>query len=121
MHCLVATPSGFDLHTDYNNLIFLLDPLSVVPDMTQTSLHKVLRYAVRMSVYNYTCVHIRGTDNVWSDLLTRFSAPSTVRRILHIPVLSSSSHLDFDWLTQEFVENSQSTYAEEHPKNLKLK
>ena len=68
MYWIAATPDGFDLVTDHNNLIFLFDPLSVMPDMTQTSLRKVLRWAVRLSVYNYTCFHIKGTDNVWADL-----------------------------------------------------
>lgn len=64
MHWLVSTPSGFDLYTDHNNLIFLFDPLSVVPDLAQTSIRKVLRWAVRLSVYSYTCIHIRGSENV---------------------------------------------------------
>ena len=75
MHWIAATPSGFDLYTDHNNLIFLFDPLSVVPDLSQTTLRKVLRWAVRLSIYNYTCFHIKGTDNVWADLLGRWSAP----------------------------------------------
>jgi len=37
MHWLVPTSSGFDLYTDHNNLIFLFDPLSIVPDLAQTS------------------------------------------------------------------------------------
>jgi len=52
MHWLTATPGGFDLYTDHNNLIFLFDPLSVVPDLSQTSLRKVLRWVVRLSMYN---------------------------------------------------------------------
>lgn len=49
---------------DHNNLIFLFDPISVVSDMSQITLRKVLRWAVRLSVYNYTCFHIKGDDNV---------------------------------------------------------
>ena len=43
MHWLAATPDGFDLYTDHNNLIFLFDPLAVVDDTSQSSLRKVLR------------------------------------------------------------------------------
>ena len=35
MHWVAATPSGLGLFTDHNNLIFLFDPLSVVPDMSK--------------------------------------------------------------------------------------
>lgn len=43
MHWIAAKPDGFDLFTDHNNLIFLFDPLSVMPDLSQTSVLKVLR------------------------------------------------------------------------------
>lgn len=69
MHWALATTCGFDLFTDHNNLIFIFDPLSIMPDLSQSSLKKVLRWAVRMSIYNYTCVHISGEENVWADLL----------------------------------------------------
>ena len=118
MHWIAATPSGFDLYTDHNNLIFLFDPLSVVPDLSQTTLRKVLRWAVRLSIYNYTCFHIKGSDNVWADLLGRWSAPSTVRRLVHIPELPSSSAEDFEWNTATVISTSQQTAASEMPPNL---
>lgn len=71
MHWRAATPAGFDLFTDHNNLIYLFEPLSIVHDMSQNTLRKVLRWAVRLLAYNCTCVHIRGTENVWADLLGR--------------------------------------------------
>jgi len=120
MHWLAATPNGFDLYTDHNNLIFLFDPLSVVPDLSQTTLRKVLRWAVWLSMYNYTCFHIRGTDNVWADLLGRWSAPVVVRRLIRIPELPSSSADDFDWPTATVIAEAQSTTDTERPKNLRL-
>lgn len=63
MHWIVATPAGSDLYTDHNNLIFLFDPRSVVPDPSATSTRKVLRLAVRFSMYHHTCYHIRGQEN----------------------------------------------------------
>lgn len=64
MHWILATPDGFDFYTDHRNPIFFFDPLAVVPDLSQTSIRKVLRWAERLRVYNYTCVHIKGVDNV---------------------------------------------------------
>lgn len=64
MHWILATSEGFDLFTNHHNLIFLFDSLAVLPDLSQTSLRKTLRRAVCLSAYNYTCVHIKGFDNV---------------------------------------------------------
>lgn len=66
MHWIVSTPHGLDLYTENNNLIFLFDPLSVAPDMSQTSLRKVLQCAVKLSIYSYTCYHIKDEENVWA-------------------------------------------------------
>lgn len=33
MHCLASYPERFDLFTNYNNLVFFFDPLSMVPDL----------------------------------------------------------------------------------------
>lgn len=72
MHWLTATPARFHLFTDYNNLIFIFDPLAVVADLGETSVWKVLRWAVLLSSYNYVCHHIDGdTKNVWADLRSR--------------------------------------------------
>jgi transposase InsO family protein len=118
MHWLAATPDGFDLSTDHNNLVFIFDPLSIVPDMSQTTLRKVLRWAVRLSTYNYTCLHIKGTDNVWADLLGRWSAPATIRRLIRIPELPSSSDPDFEWPSLDSLADAQQTYAAIRPPGL---
>ena len=52
MHWLLADPQGFDLYTDHNNLIYIFNSTSVVTDISQTSSRKVLRWAVRLLVYN---------------------------------------------------------------------
>lgn len=98
MHWLVTSPEGFDLYTDYSNLIFLSDPLSVVADMSQTTLRKVLRCTVRLSIYRDTFYHIKSDDSVWADLPARwlFVEP-TVRRRVHIPELHSSCAEEFEW------------------------
>lgn len=57
---MLADLQGFDLHTDQNNLIYIFDPTSVVSDLSETTLRKVLRWAVLLYVYNYTCIHIKG-------------------------------------------------------------
>ena len=108
MHWLVATSAGFDLYTDHNNLIFIFDPLSIIPDLSQPSVRKVLRWAVRISAYNYICFHIKGLENIWADLLTRWAASPTVRRLVKIPVLPSSCADDFVWPEAQEISSTQS-------------
>ena len=93
LHWLAATPEGFDLYTDHENLIFLFDSLSVVPDLSQTSLRKVLSWAVRLSLYNYKFFHIKGEDNVWAGLLGRWCSgnTTTIRRLISAPELPTTS------------------------------
>lgn len=55
-HWLLATDHGFDLYTDHNNLIFLFNPCSVFADLSQITMRKVLRGAVRLSAYHYMCI-----------------------------------------------------------------
>lgn len=96
MHWQITNPDGLDHFTDHNNLIFLFDPMAVVPGMAQTTLRKVLRWAVRLSMYNYKCYHIKGEANVVADLLTRWSVSApTVRRLVRIPELPSACAEDF--------------------------
>eukprot|EP00180_Rhodochaete_pulchella_P001789 Plantae.Rhodophyta-Rhodochaete_pulchella.ctg26871.p1 GENE.Plantae.Rhodophyta-Rhodochaete_pulchella.ctg26871~~Plantae.Rhodophyta-Rhodochaete_pulchella.ctg26871.p1 ORF type:complete len:224 (-),score=7.69 Plantae.Rhodophyta-Rhodochaete_pulchella.ctg26871:173-844(-) len=51
MNWILATADGLDLYNDYHDLVFLFDLLAVVHDLSQTSLRKVLRWAVRLSAY----------------------------------------------------------------------
>lgn len=53
LHWLVATKEGFDLHTDQKNLIFIFDPLRILPDLSVSTEHKVLRWTVRLSLFEY--------------------------------------------------------------------
>ena len=101
MHWIASIPTGFDLYTDHNNLVFLFDPLSLAPDLSQSSLRKVIRWAVRLCIYNYACIHISGDDNVWADLLSRWFPQRTIRRLIHIPPLPSASAPEFEWPLSE--------------------
>lgn len=80
MHWPLATSDGFDFYTDRYTLIFLFDPLRVMSDLSQIYVQNVLQWAIILSAYNYTCMHIKCLDNVWPDLLGRWSAPLLTRR-----------------------------------------
>lgn len=58
--------------------------------MSQTTLRKILRCVVRLRIYWYIYYHIKGGDNAWDDLLTRWSSVhQTVRRLFGIPEMQS--------------------------------
>ena len=52
MQGLLADPHFYDLYTDQNNVIYIFKPTSVVTDISQTTIRKVLRWVVRLSMYN---------------------------------------------------------------------
>lgn len=118
IHWVLATNDGLYLFTDHKNLIFLFDPLAVVTDLSQSSLRKVLRWEVQISAYNYTCVHIRGDDNVWVELLSRLVEHNVVRRLVSIPVLPSYSSPDFTWHLIDELSSVQSKFTSNRPANL---
>lgn len=113
-HWLASRSDGFNLFTDHNNLIFIFDPLSVMPDINEAATRKVLRWAVRLSAYNYVCCHIGGDDNIWADLLTRWSIPQTFRRLVGIPPLLTTFN-DFNWLSPAALRASQHNHASSRP------
>lgn len=94
-HWLAACPEVFDLFTDHNNRMFLFAPAAVKPDTRQAALRKVFRWAAQISVYNYVCVHIRCEESLWADLLTRWTIPLTIRRMISVPPLPKTFQ-DFD-------------------------
>lgn len=115
MHWLASCPEGFDLFTDHNNLIFIFDPRSIVPDLTLAAVRKVLRWAVKISTYNYECVHISGLKNEWADLMTRWSSQTpTIRRLISIPPLPSAEADEFEWPTAASIAASQKQHTPPH-------
>lgn len=90
-------------------MVFISNPLSLLPDLSQSSVHKVLRRAVRLSIYNYVCHHISGENNVWADLLRRWSLLPSVRHLLAIQPLTSSADEELSWPLLEELARAQST------------
>lgn len=122
MHWLLAIPDGFDLFSDHHKIFFTFDPLSIMPDLSQSSVKEVWRRTVRMTIYNYTCLHIKGPQNVLADLLGRWSSSSTrVRCTIKIPVLPFSSSKEFDWAPHSEIAGVQNELIYEKPTGLRCK
>lgn len=121
MHCLTAIHDGFNLYKDHNNLLFLFDTLAVATDLSETSVCKMLRWAVHLSSYNYICYRISGTDNVWANILGRWnteelSSPSINRRVM-VPPYPSTNVEDFEWPSTSALLQVQSTTIDSIPHN----
>ena len=87
-HWLASSTDGFDLYKDHKNLILLFDPTAYVPDLTEASLWKFIRWAVTIIFYTYDCIHISGMDNIWYDLMTRWTRSNMIRRLVTITPLT---------------------------------
>lgn len=68
-----------------------------------------------MSSNNYVCIHISGSDNVWSYLLTHWTVPRTISLLVSIPPLPTSFAKDFSWPSVASISSSQETHASSCP------
>lgn len=115
MHWLFSNPDGFDLFTDHNNLVSF-DPLAVCSYLSQTTVRKVLRWAQQFSLYTFTYINIKRNDNVWTDLMSRWSAVLIVRRLVEVPPLLFLSSEAFWWPTMSCALEDQNKYFfSDHP------
>lgn len=88
--------------------LFSCSALSLAPDLSKSSLCKVVRWMVRLCAYNYICVHCNGQENVWADLLSQWCPSPIVRCLIKIPPLLSANAPDFKWPSRESIEDEQS-------------
>lgn len=74
-----------------------------------------------LSSYNNVCLHIKGVENIWADMLSRCKAPDlrTTRRLVVIPPLSSSSDPEFVWADLTEIAEPQHTHI--RPLHLQFK
>lgn len=63
------------IYTDHLNLVNDLEPQTQSPHLAKHVLSKVQLWGIRLSAFEYSCVHVPGEDNAWDDLLTRWGSP----------------------------------------------
>lgn len=61
---MTVISSGFRLYADHVNLIFIFNPLIIVPDLGKAAIKTTFHFAVRFPTNNYTCIHINGSKNI---------------------------------------------------------
>ena len=123
---LLIRPKGFYLFTDHSNLVFIFNPERVQPSMSKNATNKVKRWAIALSVFDYTIAHIDGEENVWADLLSRWGNPDRTnkegtesgRKHLHLsrlfraPVAPEFDD-DFQWPQHDDIVSAQKSITSE--------
>lgn len=67
---LLQRATGFRLFCDHANLIKVFSPVEEVKQHVRS---KLLRWSMQLVGQRYTIEHIPGSDNVWADLVSRWS------------------------------------------------
>lgn len=85
----------------HTNLIFLLDPLPIVPDLSQTSICSILRWAFRLSALKNVCYYKTWKNNGWAYLLSHWSVSALLCHLVHVLtwLCVNIVHLFCFWLT----------------------
>jgi hypothetical protein len=62
----------FSILSDHLNLTYIYNPLSADPTLARHVVHKLQRWAFKVSVFSYRMEHVMGELNYWTDLMTRW-------------------------------------------------
>ncbi|GMG17763.1 unnamed protein product [Phytophthora fragariaefolia] len=77
---LLLQPHGFRLLTDHRDLVDIFNPCAMDSNMQRYQSDKLQCWAMSFTCFQYEIEHIRGEDNVWGDLLSRWGAPLAASR-----------------------------------------
>jgi RNase H-like domain found in reverse transcriptase len=69
---LLLSHDEFSILSDHLNLTYIYNPLSENPTLARHVVHKLQRWALKMSVFSYRMEHVMGELNYWTYLMTRW-------------------------------------------------
>jgi RNase H-like domain found in reverse transcriptase len=69
---LLLSHEEFSILSDHLNLTYIYNPLSADPTLARHVVHKLQRWALKMSVFSYCMEHVKGELNYWTGLVTRW-------------------------------------------------
>lgn len=119
MLCVLDTQDIFDNYTDQHSLIFLLNPLSVAPNVLKPTFQTVCDGG-----WNYTFIvtnasTLNGPDHLgWSDWGKE--NPQTICRLMCSPMLPLYSCDEFKWLQLSNIAGKQQKYPDWRLSNMRL-
>ncbi len=112
---LLCTGRKFMIYTDHRNLTFIFGR----PDaMKKHAADKLQRWAMHVQAFNYDLYSIKGEDNTWPDLLTRWGAGKvaltarTVTLSIDDLRLKSMDKEAFQWPKEEEIRMEQQKLTE---------
>jgi RNase H-like domain found in reverse transcriptase len=62
----------FSILSAHLSLTYIYNTLSAGPTLARHVVHKLKRWALKMSVFSYRMEHVMGDLNYWTDLMTRW-------------------------------------------------
>jgi RNase H-like domain found in reverse transcriptase len=68
---LLLSHDEFSILSDHLNLTYIYNPFSADPTLARHVVHKLQRWALKVSVFSYRMDHVMGELNYWTDLMTR--------------------------------------------------
>ena len=109
MEYLLLRQKGFHIFTDHRNLQFIFDPRSIDNAIARYRADKLQRWSMVLQMFRYTVEHVAGSENVWGDLLSRWSRPNYNKervsgRCCALSAVTNVSPLektDFEWPSLE--------------------
>jgi hypothetical protein len=69
---LLLSNDEFSILSDHLTLTYIYNPLSADPTLARHIVHKLQRWALKISVFSYRMEHVMGELNYWTDLMTRW-------------------------------------------------
>ncbi|MEM7504931.1 MAG: RNase H-like domain-containing protein [Pseudomonadota bacterium] len=70
---LMFSSTDTRVFTDHSNLLFVFAPTAIEPTLGRHVVCKVQRWALFLSRFSYTLEHVAGSDNIFADILTRWT------------------------------------------------
>jgi hypothetical protein len=62
----------FSILSEHLNLTYIYNPLSADSTLARHVVHKLQRWALKMSVFSYRMDYVMGELNYWTNLMTRW-------------------------------------------------
>ena len=106
---ITQQPKAIFLYTDHANLCSIFSPQGL-PEHTA---RKLLRWGSLLSEYQYKILPIKGEDNVWADMLSRWLAPTHLGEatslcgIWEVQPLYPSTDDSFVWPSEQEIRQLQ--------------
>ena len=111
---LTMCQNGVSIFTDHRNLLYIFNPLGQDASVSKHIVSKLSRWAMKLSAFTYSIHHIPGENNVWADMLTRWTKNNvyTVHNLYYAP-LHTAMKEPISWPDGKEILASQEKYRNE--------